>query len=341
MRSDPLEGVPERLRRGRSERLPRRADSLEPRDERARPAVDVVADHALAQRSHARPALVLGHRERAVERGGRLLHVVRVHEQRLRELCGGGARELGQHEHAVAVGAGSDELLRDEVHPIAQRRDEHRVGGAVQGDDLVLRQPAVQVMDGRPRRRREFPVDAPDERVHLLAVLAISLDVLPGGDGDLHEPDALAQLGVRAASPRTRAAGADPLRVVEPVDADEQLSPGPRCACATARILRAAAISSNWAASIPIGNTPRRTPRAHAIRSTSVDAPSSRSTDEAKWRTYVAVWKPTRSAPSSPSSIRSRCGSMRKISEEGNGMWRKNLDPRVRVRDLGRAAARA
>ncbi len=50
----------------------------------------------------------------------------------------------------------------------------------------------------------------------------------------------------------------------------------------------------------------------------------SRSAEEAKWRTKGEAWKPIRSAPSSPSRMTSRCGRIRKISEEGNGMWRKN-----------------
>ena len=43
----------------------------------------------------------------------------------------------------------------------------------------------------------------------------------------------------------------------------------------------------------------------------------------AKWRRYAGVWKPTRSAPRMPCSSRSRMGSVRNSSSEGNGMWRK------------------
>jgi hypothetical protein len=63
---------------------------------------------------------------------------------------------------------------------------------------------------------------------------------------------------------------------------------------------------------------------APGMRSTSVQEPVVRSTDEEKCRTYAAVWNPMRSAPSRPSRICSRCGRIRNISEEGKGMWRKN-----------------
>ena len=69
-----------------------------------------------------------------------------------------GAGELGQHERAGVVEASGDVLLRDEVHAVAQRRDEHDVGREVQRDELVDRQRPVQVVDGglshRGARRR-------------------------------------------------------------------------------------------------------------------------------------------------------------------------------------------
>jgi len=72
-----------------------------------------------------------GHRERVVVGLRHRFDVVRVDLQRFAHLHGG-AREFAEHEHAVFVGAARDELLGDEVHPVAQRRDEHDVRRAVQ-----------------------------------------------------------------------------------------------------------------------------------------------------------------------------------------------------------------
>ena len=48
------------------------------------------------------------------------LDVVGIDLQRLAHL-GGRACELAEDEHAVLVGAGRDELLGHEVHPVAER----------------------------------------------------------------------------------------------------------------------------------------------------------------------------------------------------------------------------
>ena len=160
-----------------------------------------------------------------MERGGRLLHVVRVHEQRLRELRGG-ARELGQHEHAVAVGARATNSFATRFIPsrsgVTSTASAARYRATISSCDSPryssgwATTTASRIPRGCARRARPPPRGTRGKPRRS-----------PGrDDGDLHEPDALAQLGVRAASPRTRAAGADPLRVVEPVDADEQLLAG-------------------------------------------------------------------------------------------------------------------
>ena len=64
--------------------------------------------------------------------------VVRIDEHRVGQLVGG-AGELRQHEHAVTVDVRRDVLLGDEVHPVAERRDEHHVTRAVQRDQLLER----------------------------------------------------------------------------------------------------------------------------------------------------------------------------------------------------------
>ncbi len=215
-------GIERGARRERG-RLDGSGSLLEPRDERARPAVDVVRHDALAQDRHPGAALLGRHRERAVERRRGLLDVVGVDEERLRQL-GRGARELGKHEHAVAVRPRRHELLRDEVHPVAQRRDEDRVRGAVEGDELRLREGSVEVVDRGPARRGELALQPADHRLDLVTELAVGADVLARGDGHLHEPHLPAQLRVvhEERLERREPAG-DPLRVVEPVDPEQEL----------------------------------------------------------------------------------------------------------------------
>ena len=87
-------------------------------DEAPRPVVHVARRDALAKRAHSQPALLLRHPERVREYVGHRLDVVRIDLQRLAHL-GGGAGELAEDEHAVLVGAGRDELLGHEVHPVA------------------------------------------------------------------------------------------------------------------------------------------------------------------------------------------------------------------------------
>ena len=190
---------------------------------------------------------------------------------------------------------------------------------------------------------RELAVDAADERVHLVAQLAVGA----------RRSRARAPPPARAA-PCSRSSGwraqqrlereqpaRDPLRVVEPVDADEELrARRARWLATSSRHLRRLAPARRELrrvdahrehaepdlAPAPARSGPPRSPRR-----------ASRSTAEAKWRTYAAVWKPTRSAPSSPSSSRSRCGQDPEDLRGGERDVEEEADPRVG--DRARAAA--
>ena len=83
--------------------------------------------------------------------------------------------------------AGRDELLGDEVHPVAQRRHDHHVGGQVQGDELFERQAAVQVVDGRVPEHGELAVHRADELLDVLALGEVVADLLAARDGELHQ----------------------------------------------------------------------------------------------------------------------------------------------------------
>jgi hypothetical protein len=125
---------------------------------------------------------------------GHAVDVVGVDVQGLGHLVGG-AGELAEHEHAVAVGAGRGELLGDEVHAVAQRRHEHDVGGAVQADQLGLREAAVQVVDRRAVEGRPAAVDRADGLLDAGAELLVGVDLLARGHGDLQDAQLAAQVG--------------------------------------------------------------------------------------------------------------------------------------------------
>ena len=189
--------------------------------ERGDPAVHVEGLDPGPERREPDPPLLARHRERAVEDLGRAVHVVRIDLQRLGKLPRG-AGELAQHQHAVAVGARGDELLGDEVHPVAQRRHQHHVGCPVERHQVGLRQRAEDVVDRHPARRAESAVDPADEAVHQRPEILVGAHVGPRGDRHLHQTHPFPELGVRVEHPLVREEPAgDPLGVVEPVHPDE------------------------------------------------------------------------------------------------------------------------
>ena len=71
----------------------------------------------------------------ALQRVGEGVGGVGIDEQRLGHLARG-AGERREDQHALAIVARRDELLRDEVHAVVQRRDHADVGRAVAGEDV-------------------------------------------------------------------------------------------------------------------------------------------------------------------------------------------------------------
>jgi hypothetical protein len=112
--------------------------------------------------------------------------------------------------------------LRDQVHAVAQSRDQHDVRREEQRDHLLAGVRLVQVPDGGVPHGVEVAVDAPHGQLDLIAQLDVGGDALPAGAGDLHERDVL------DAEPLLReqlAVGLQPvsdaLGVVEAIDAEE------------------------------------------------------------------------------------------------------------------------
>ena len=156
----------------------------------ARPVGDGVLEHAAAERPHAPSLLGRRHLDGPHDRVLEPADVVRVDPDRAAELVGG-AGELAQHEHAAIVDPRGDVLLRDEVHPVSQRRHEHDVGGKVQRDHLLARVGLVQVADGGVVHRVVVAVDAADGELDLVPQLDVGGDAFAARAGDLHERDVL------------------------------------------------------------------------------------------------------------------------------------------------------
>ena len=185
------------------------------REEAVGPASAVEILDALRHRLEA--ALPLARRQ--LERGGELLDdavdVPRVDEERAGEDLRG-AGELREQERAAPaarkpwLGLAEHELLRDEVHPVAQRRDHHHVGAAVERDEPLLRDVAMDVLDRRHARPPELAVDAGDEELDLVPLRAVVRAVEPRrhdapGSSSSSAPDPDPARG----SARTRGASAE------------------------------------------------------------------------------------------------------------------------------------
>ena len=214
--------------------------------------------------------------------------VVRVDEHGVGQLVGG-AGELRQHEHAVAVEAGRDVLLGDQVHAVAQRRHEHHVAGAVEGDELVERQRLVQVVDRRIAEPAVHAVDLADELLDLAPLVLVVLDALARRRGDLHHH---AALGVERAVVEQRLvrpqALADALRVVEAVDAEQH----------DLRLAEAGAVAVRALAGRPPGGDGLElvdVDRDRVRRRPACCRPSSSSHTTTKLAALIARWNPTRS----------------------------------------------
>ena len=131
--------------------------AAETREEAVGPAPAVEILDALRHRLETTLPLA----RRQPERGRKMLDdavdVPRVDEERAgKHLRGAG--ELGEQERAAPaagkprLGLAQNELLRHEVHPVAQRRDHHHVGAAVERDERRLRDVAMDVLDRRRAR---------------------------------------------------------------------------------------------------------------------------------------------------------------------------------------------
>ena len=157
--------------------------------------------------------------------------VPRVHEQRARKHLRG-AGELREEQRSAPalrqarLGLAEHELVGDEVHPVAQRRDHHHVRPAVERDERGLRDVAMDVLDGRRAGLPEAAVDARDEELDLVALRPVLRALEPRRHEHLdhgRRPRA-GRILLEEALERVQLVR-DPLRVVEPLDAEDEPLP--------------------------------------------------------------------------------------------------------------------
>ena len=138
--------------------------------------------------------------------------------------CEGRAAGVGEHEDAGMLGGvNGRELLGDEVHAVGERGDDADVRGLQAGGDLVRRVRGEIQLDGV--RLAEARVDALGDLDHGGALGLVLRHVVARGRGPLHEARLVAPALVPQQQPLERLeALADALRVVEPVDAEQDLA---------------------------------------------------------------------------------------------------------------------
>ena len=249
-----------------------------------------------------------------------------------------GAAPANSESTSAPRQVGGAVLLGHQVHAGLERRDQGDVRGPVVREQLVGLRLAVEIVHRHPARTAERAVDLPDQALDLRRAAPCAGGGSPGrgsrtapgsrapGDRD----NGRAPRRRRGASRGCRGRG----RCGPPPGSAGRPRSGSRRAAACAATSGRAARSSISRASMPTGKAPARTSKAapcQVPRSDQRPPPAgsatvvgaSRRTAARKHSRSRSVWKPIWSKASRPLSIRSRQGSCRKRSGEGNGRWRK------------------
>ena len=107
-----------------------------------------------------------------------LVDIVRIHDQRLLEILGG-AREARQNKNAgISVVLCGDILFRDEIHSVAQRRDETNPTCTVKSGKRFAFDRSVNIAHGRPVKIAELSVDCPRQRFKFVTDIDIALQII-------------------------------------------------------------------------------------------------------------------------------------------------------------------
>ena len=198
-----------------------RRDALESLEDVGRPQEHVVTRDDATKGAHAHATLLGRHVDSLRDRPRESVDIVRIDHQCIAQFLRGPGH-FAQHEHAVAIVARGDELLRDEVHPVVERADDAEVREAVERDQPANLQRRLAIADRTVVRSGAVPhVDVLDLLVDLPFDLRVAPELRARRHPDLDEREPAAQLRSR----RQQAidgleALRNPLRVVEAIDAD-------------------------------------------------------------------------------------------------------------------------
>ena len=162
---------------------------LERCEEVRKPMMDRVGAQLRHHRGPALPPLEDRHRERACQRAGDSVDVIRIDQQRGVELVGR-AGELRQHQHAGIVRILSrDIFLRHQVHAVVQRRDDADMRRTVESRQHVMAVALAEIADRRPVRLAVAAVDGGHQRREVGLQPAIRVDRIARRRRDLQQRD--------------------------------------------------------------------------------------------------------------------------------------------------------
>ena len=170
---------------------------------------------------HLAATLVLGHRQRPVNRLGGLLDGERVDQQGVAQFPSR-SREAAEDQDAVVVAG--DVFLGHEIHPIVERADDAESREAVQRHHVRRPLVALDVSDRLPAPRPPAGVNLLDHLINLAIDLLIRRHVRPARDRDLDEAQPAAVFGMileQEIEPPDPVG--DSLGVVQPLDAHADL----------------------------------------------------------------------------------------------------------------------
>src|SRR6185436_15862826 len=99
------------------------------------PAIHIELLDQSAHALHPGPLLHLRHRQAKMKRGRKLIDVVGIDHERLRQFPSG-AGELTQNQYSLLVVPGTDELFGDQIHAVMETADHTEVCSAITLADL-------------------------------------------------------------------------------------------------------------------------------------------------------------------------------------------------------------
>jgi len=153
--------------------------------------------HSGEQRGVTLDALFARHGDRALYRLRDIVGVVGIDDQRLLKILGRAGKSR-QHQNArVVVVLGRHIFLGDEIHAVAQWRDETDLTARYKRRQNVARNVSVDITHGRPVEVAELPIDLPDSAFEFMPNVGVGLHLLARWRGDLHQGRRLAISRIR------------------------------------------------------------------------------------------------------------------------------------------------